>query len=567
MFAVGIFSIAFGGIVELNKQKKFIESDVENRIGTEIRRYYPDLKFLISCDALVIEEQPAIDETEAKDLVLPGVKGFESDKDNGAAVISVERIELTLLLDKYEVKGNKDLTSLLENIAFVAGKLSHTRGDKVNIMEMVFPVVANADEDTGKKIIDSMLNKVPNDLNVSKAQLMSPFEFIGMLLLVLSVAVIVFLMRRNKINAMIFRQEMEKYNGRLEEIQHKSGKEIEHKIVNVLPEHAGNSHRLTDIERMKNSLILSAVGRPYIIASVVKEIMNNADHKQKLQIVLSQFGPSLLSVIKENITKQEHSILNQMGFDNSSRTSEEIYDALSFFYNQIQIKQCTVASEEEQNPFSFLSKLSESQLYLLIKNESPGIVAMVLSQLESGLSANLLRSLSSVQQGDVAIELANLHRLTTDIFIAVAREMAEKASKIPTLNNIQVQGTDLLMDIFDNIDEHEENAINDSIKVTNMDLYKQITSQRFSFLKLNEIDDRVLRQIMKDVPGEEMAVALKNAPDHITDKFLSVLPSKAKSILNEQIDTLKAVSEDDEQKVRRRVTKLVRNYMRVSKRM
>jgi flagellar motor switch protein FliG len=72
----------------------------------------------------------------------------------------------------------------------------------------------------------------------------------------------------------------------------------------------------------------------------------------------------------------------------------------------------------------------------------------------------------------------------------------------------------------------------------------------------------MLRQIVKDISGDEIAIALKNAPKEITERFLSVLPSKSRIILEDRLVSMKAVSPDDELKARRRITRMVRQYIK-----
>jgi flagellar motor switch protein FliG len=62
---------------------------------------------------------------------------------------------------------------------------------------------------------------------------------------------------------------------------------------------------------------------------------------------------------------------------------------------------------------------------------------------------------------------------------------------------------------------------------------------------------------MCDILGEEMALTLKNAPQHITDRFLAVMPSNTKTILQGHINGMKSVSPADEQKIHRCITRLV----------
>lgn len=59
-----------------------------------------------------------------------------------------------------------------------------------------------------------------------------------------------------------------------------------------------------------------------------------------------------------------------------------------------------------------------------------------------------------------------------------------------------------------------------------------------------------------------MGIALKNAPKEISERFFSVLPSKSRIILEDTLTSMKSVSADDELKARRRITRMVRTYLK-----
>jgi len=576
---------------DLESQKKLVETEVESRISIEIRKYYPELKFLLNADASISEEFPADDERDSRDLMLPGVKGFESPKSQVKPTYVLDKIVVRLLVDKNGTKSDGELLRLLENIAFYAGKLSRTRGDRVELLEMAFPEVMTklqqqmAQQPASQQLVqektpdgekkDAKEEPVEEQLSgntvdpttqtaqepMESASLFTPTNLLFLVLFLFLVILVVMLMRKNKLDNMRFQQQLDDV-ARRQEIKVPDQKE---EMMMMLPENIQRATEVADSEKLKSNIVTSSVGRPDLLTAVIRDMMADEAQKSKLQTALSQFGPSLLNVARESLAEGDYKVLHQMVVEAPAKNLSETLEALTYLQNQMQIKQFTVSKKENQNPFVFLEKLSEPQLYLLMKDEPAGIVAIILSQLNASQSGSLMRNLPSMQQGEVALELAKLQRLTSDAYLSVARELATKASKIPAINNVQMAGTDLLLDIFDNLDEGAEHQISEFIKVMNVELYRDLASQRVSFAALDTLDERVLRSIMRDIPGEEMALALKNAPQHITDRFLSVLPSKAKTILQEHINGMESVSPADEQKIRRRITRLVREYLRVQK--
>ncbi len=562
--------------VDLELEKKKMERDLEDRISMEIRRYFSDLNFLVTAEVTLVDlSAPAKkDKGENRDFLLPGVSGFQSQSQNGdeseRPQIGVESVIIKMLIDKNRTPEERDL---LTNIAFYTGKLNKVRGDRVDLQEMSFPASTlqiqreqqkaeqeKQIQELEKERQDAELRaaqKSGND-STSARQQESFLNTTSLLLIALGllivVLIVVLLMRGKKQEAaegqMPVQQMMQG-----EENQISTGRQA------VVDSNADYQEAI-EVDKVRSNLIVTCAGESDLTSHVIRDMIADANQKDRLTVIIGQLGKNVLQVMRDHFSIEEMKALQTLTLDRQERTLAETREALTFFQNQLAVKRFSEAGNAKQSPFAFLEKLSEPQLYLLMKDEPPGIIAIILSQLATPIASSMLKNLPSMQQGEVALELGKLRRLTSDTYVSVAKQLAAKAATIPVINNVQVQGTDLLLDIFDNIDETSESSIIEFIKVVNLDLYREITSQRVSFNAINHLDERVLRQIVKDISGDEIAIALKNAPPEISERFLSVLPSKSRIILEDRLTSMKAVSPDDELKARRRITRMVRQYIK-----
>ena len=566
--------------VDLELEKKKMERDLEDRVSTEIRRYFSDLNFLVTAEVTLVDLTPPVTKKkdgDNRDLLLPGVSGFQSE--NNAAEeqpakqqIGIESIVLKLLIDKNRTPEEKDL---LTNIAFYTGKLNKVRGDRVDIQEMSFPLstlqVQREQQRAEQEKRIQELEKAKQDADLRAAQqkpatdltpAKQPEPFLNpttMLLIglgILFLVLIIVLMTRGK------KQESAEMQQMMPQQQNMQGDEMQQPPQQTLTEPGSDFQEAVEVDKVRSNLIVTCAGESDLTSNVIRDLIADANQKDKLTIIVGQLGNNLLQVMRDHFSIEEMKALQNLSLEKQERTPAETHEALSYLQNQIAIKRFSDARSSKQNPFAFLEKLSEPQLYLLMKDEPPGIIAIILSQLSTPVASSMLKNLPSMQQGEVALELGKLRRLTSDTYVSVAKQLASKASTIPVINNVQVQGTDLLLDIFDNIDETSETSIIEFIKVVNLDLYREITSQRVSFAAISQLDERILRQIVKDISGDEIAIALKNAPKEISERFLAVLPSKSRIILEDRLTGMKAVSPDDELKARRRITRMVRQYVK-----
>ena len=569
--------------VDLELEKKKMERDLEDRTSTEIRRYFSDLNFLVTAEVTLVDLTPPVkkDKGDNKDFLLPGVSGFQAEtqrsEEPAKPQIGIESIVIKLLIDKNRTMEEKDL---LTNIAFYTGKLNKVRGDRVDIQEMSFPASTlqiqreqqRAEQE--KRIQELEKAKQDADLRAAQQQKNQPDQLtpakqpksaltpttmlligLGLLLLIL----IIVLLARGKKQSEVQHMPMMMPAQQLMQGGEGQGQAAPQQ---TLVEQNTEFQEAMEVDKVRHSLIATCAGESDLTSNVIRDMIADPNQKDRLMMVISQLGNNLLQVMRDYFSIEEMKILQDLSLEKQEKTPMEVREALAFFQNQLAIKRFSQARNTKQNPFAFLEKLSEPQLYLLMKDEPPGIIAIILSQLSTPVASSMLKNLPSMQQGEVALELGKLRRLTSDTYVSVAKQLAAKAATIPVINNVQVQGTDLLLDIFDNIDETAESSIIEFIKVVNLDLYREITSQRVSFSAINQLDERLLRQIVKDISGDEMAIALKNAPKEISERFFSVLPSKSRIILEDRLSSMKNVSPDDELKARRRITRMVRTYMK-----
>lgn len=620
------FSFVFSADIDIEKQKK--ERELADRISSEIRRNFFDIRFLVNVEINLTEEEQ--EGEEQQDLMLPGVTGFQSSP--------TEKIKLNIANIVVKILAENKISSedknLIEEIAVNSGKLNKSRGDVIDIQLMNFPALKTRIEDDqntqferqlefirrGYMQLDSMrfdqqrtqvdeLKKEADDLQRSLlfrdtvlaeenrtklnrlqvqldradsllkaeqdkriANLESSIQNKGVdplvwglvglsviLLMILLILLFALLSKKKREDV----QQYQDYQQQIEQGQQAAlpGTESSEQ-PQLLESTISEMNENTEYEKIKNNLITNIAGESSNVASTLKSLMLDTAQKNNLQIIVNQLGSILLPVLKEYFNVDELKTLQDISLEKSENSLQEKKDALSFLQTQLNIKRFENERQSKQNPFAFLEKLSEPQLYLLMKDETPGIIAIIISQLPSAVASSLIKGLPTSQQGEVAVELGKLKRMTSDTYISVAKKLSTKAAKIPVINNVQLQGSDLLLEIFDNLDETSEESIVDFIQTVNLDLYKEISSQRIGFGSLHLLEDKLLRQLVKDIDNEEMAIALKNASQEVVDKFYSVLPTKQRTMLEDKIAGIKKITPDEELKARRRITRMVRTYVK-----
>ncbi|MSQ45421.1 MAG: hypothetical protein EXR24_00355 [Ignavibacteria bacterium] len=634
LFLITVLIVTNLFATDLEADKKKLERELEGRISNEIRKYFSDLKYLVTAEITFAEESApqSEEQTDTRDIGLPGVQGFESSRTDATGIVTVkkqtiENVLIKLLIEKNRAKEDKEL---LESIAFYTAKLDNGRGDRVEIQEMVFPEAKNistkedqqssealkkiAELEQEKKIIEEQIRvesvkrieelektnketqeklsveqqtkldeykKNIEELSTQLTETKSKIEeeriklqqqqqearetfdplikwfliiFLGLVIALLLINMFLTRLKNAQPKVEYLPQQGTEVQALTDGVQVKKGQSFEESVQEM--------SEGFELEKMRSKLVSACAGESNIASTVIKEMMLDSTQKDKLAIVTEQLGGSMLKVMKDYFTIDEVKKIQEITLEPLNKTADDKKQALQYFETQILVKRFAESRNKTQNPFVFLERLTESQLYMLMKEETPGIIAIILSQLSTPVASQMLKNLPSMQQGEVALELGKLTRMDAETYKSVAGQLATKASEIPVINNVQVQGSDMLLDIFDNLDEQSEETITDFIKTINLDLYREISSQRVAFQAIGKLDDRLLRQLARDVSGEELSTALKNAPPELAERIFSLLPAKARTLLEDRMATLKSVAPEDELKARRRITRMIRTYVK-----
>ena len=293
---------------DVEKEKMKVEKELENVISNEIRKYYSDLKFLIAADA-TLSEIAGAETPDERDIMLPGVKGFQADRKENAAKpqYAVDGISIKILVDKNGTHEDKELLRLIENIAFYVGKLNRERGDKVELQEFAFPQTAAMQQTQAAQFADSAFHPA----SVEKQNSAFTPLTIGSLAFVFVLLVLVYLLvRKNKIDQMKAQQALYEADKKFHEQQEIQELQDETKALPMVAESMQRATDAAELQKLKSNIIATSVGNTAFTATVVREIIADPASKVKLQSVISYIGINIVGLMKEHFSDEENVVLH-----------------------------------------------------------------------------------------------------------------------------------------------------------------------------------------------------------------------------------------------------------------
>lgn len=196
-----------------------------------------------------------------------------------------------------------------------------------------------------------------------------------------------------------------------------------------------------------------------------------------------------------------------------------------------------IRAKRQELPFKWSREVDREALAERIKNEHPQTIAMILSYLPPEISSEILMTVPDEQKGDIAMRIANLGQVPSEVVKAVDQALQ---SDLSNLDNAAAAagGLEKLVQILGGVDRATEDTVLESIEDERNELANEIREMMFVFEDLAQIDDRGIREILKKVESQQLVLAMKTASEEMKAKILNNLSSRAAEMLKEDLEVM-----------------------------
>ena len=184
-----------------------------------------------------------------------------------------------------------------------------------------------------------------------------------------------------------------------------------------------------------------------------------------------------------------------------------------------------------------LANVNEVVLANYLKNEYPQTVAVVLSKVKPDHAARVLAALPEDFALEVVMRMLRMEPVQREII-----EKIEETLRNEFMSNLartsKQDSHELMADIFNNFDRQTENRFLATLEERNRDSAEKIRSLMFVFEDLGKLDPTGVQTLLRQVPKDQLGLALKGASDALRDLFFSNMSERAAKILREDMAAL-----------------------------
>jgi len=183
-----------------------------------------------------------------------------------------------------------------------------------------------------------------------------------------------------------------------------------------------------------------------------------------------------------------------------------------------------------------LKWMDARQVAEVIRLEHPQIIAIVLSYLDPDQSSEVLKMLPERARPDILMRVASLEGIPPSALQELDKIMEKQFSGTQNVSQNSMGGFKTAANILNFMDSSIESAIMESIGEHDQEMQDSISELMFVFENLNEVDDRGIQALLREISTDTLTLALKGADEGLKDKILKNMSKRASEMLREDME-------------------------------
>jgi flagellar motor switch protein FliG len=196
-----------------------------------------------------------------------------------------------------------------------------------------------------------------------------------------------------------------------------------------------------------------------------------------------------------------------------------------------------------------------------MRDESPQIVAAILSHLETPQAASVLKLLPERHRNEVMVRIATLDGIQPAALKDLNEIMGKLLSNADRVKKSGLGGVKAAAEMLNQMGSGTETSVLDFIREMDNDLAQQIMDNMFTFDDLSRLDDKSIQALLKEVQTESLVISLKGAPTELREKVLRNMSSRAAETLREELDSRGPVRVSEVEAEQKEMLKTVRRMV------
>ncbi|MDR1124664.1 MAG: flagellar motor switch protein FliG [Deltaproteobacteria bacterium] len=214
--------------------------------------------------------------------------------------------------------------------------------------------------------------------------------------------------------------------------------------------------------------------------------------------------------------------------------------------------------DETAQPFRELGNVSPKLMAQILRNEHPQTLSLIMGHLPSDSAADLLSNLPPGVRTEVLMRLARLEAVPEDMLAAVDKVLQSQLIAMGGKEGRKVGGVQAVAEILNAVDRATEEEVLAEIEEESAQMAEDIRALMFVFEDVKTLDDRSLREILKEISNEDLTMALRGTNDELREIFFRNMSERASSMIREDLEIMGPTKLADVEAAQQNIIKVVR---------
>ena len=305
----------------------------------------------------------------------------------------------------------------------------------------------------------------------------------------------------------------------------------------------------------KSAILLLAMGDKFTseafkrmeraeITQISKIIMEmDAVPKETIEMVLREFHYALVSG-QDILTGGEDAVKRLLMKNLDGDTAKYIIDELNLDVGSV--------------PFRELGNVSPRILTQILRDEHPQTLALILGHMPAEQADQLLTNLPAGVRTEVLMRLANLEAVPEDMIEEVDKVLQSQLIAMGGKEGKKVGGVPAVAEILNAVDRATEEEVLSEIEEESSQMAEEIRNLMFVFEDVGGLDDRAVRELLKDISNDDLTLALKGASDELKEHFFKNMSERAATMIREDLEIMGPTKLSDVEAAQQNIVRTVR---------
>lgn len=216
-----------------------------------------------------------------------------------------------------------------------------------------------------------------------------------------------------------------------------------------------------------------------------------------------------------------------------------------------------------EQPFAFIEQVPGPLAARVLKEESPAVVALVLSHVAPSISADVLGAFDEETTLEIVKRMTNVTPPGIETMLTIADDLQDRiraASLVPA-PRAQEDSLRTVADMLNFSEAEIENAVLTRLEEEEAEMASQVRELLFTWDDLATIEKRAMQKILASIDTKTLSIALKACPEGVFENIMNNLSSRVRDMVLDEKELLGPMPFSDVLQARVEIMAAVRALM------